>query len=100
MIIHTILSIIINLFFIIIKPLIWIGIICWLFRIKNKYLPFGWLEMLFNNILVPLIKKLFYGLLYLLKVLFKWLFYSIEKLLLFLGEILKKLFELVADPRK
>jgi len=90
---HTIMTIIVNLIVGIAVLSIWISIVCAVFKVENKYLPFKWFKLL-----IPVIKKVGKAIAYLSKVLFKWIIFTLEQLWYFLVEITKKLFNLLYDP--
>jgi hypothetical protein len=96
---HDILTFSVNIFIYTAVLCIWIAIIFAVFKIKpNRYLPFGWIEVVFNKLIRPLGVKIGKGLWYLSKVFFKWLIFTLEQLWYFLVESIRKLFDLMRNP--
>lgn len=98
---HSIINLVGNIvtFFLLAVMISWIISAC--FNIKNEMLPFGWVSKLFKalkNILTPLFKWLFEKLQLLLKILLKLFLFSIERLVVFIADVFRKLFDLIKDP--
>lgn len=72
-----------------------------IFSIKNNYLPFGWVKKVFEGIwkvLKPVFSWLFTKFRLLLKILLKWFLFALERFVVLIVDLFRKLFELVVNP--
>ncbi len=98
---HSFINFIGNLvtFFLLAVVIVWIICVC--FNIKNEVLPFGWIPKLFKGIekaLKPVLSWLLEKLQLLFKIIFKLLVFALERLVIFVADVFRKLFDLIKDP--
>ncbi|CAM1364431.1 hypothetical protein TXIAM_240097 [Tenacibaculum xiamenense] len=93
---HQILTFIINFFIYTIIFCFWIALICAAFKIKPNL---GWFTFISQKIIKPFLIKIWQVLLYFSKVFLKWFVFMLEHFWYFLIETLRKLFELIQDPK-
>lgn len=94
--IHIVLTWVINIFIFVVVAVIWTSIISLVFRIRNEYLPTGWVGKLFSwimSIIKPAFRWIFEKLFLLFKMIIKLVFHMAERLLSGLAEIFKRLSE-------
>lgn len=98
---HSIINVVgsIVTFFLLAVLIVWIISGC--FSIKNEMMPFGWITKIFKalkSILTPFFKWLLEKLQLLLKILLKLLLFAVERLVVFIADVFRKLFDLIKDP--